>query len=204
MDVVDLMGGLSKLIDEHEMGVLKGQRGMPKLTAGEQTATLSPDEVKLARAEAKELWDAIHAKDEAGGVKADIDARGLQGELDRKVDIVKSRWGVRDITGETGFIDDNPKFMLPRYQKPPAPPKPGTGAGGGPVPKGGLGAGGVGRGASVVEGGAAVVAGIVYGPEAVYCAYFPRLCTRPSVVMSRSRGGASRSSSRCWPVAMPT
>ncbi|WP_250004946.1 RHS repeat-associated core domain-containing protein [Actinoplanes sp. M2I2] len=175
-DVVDLMGGLANLIDDYEKRTLKGSRGMTKLTDGEQTATLEPDEVKLAKAEAKELWDAIHATDEAGAVTADTDSKPVvKAEIEGVMENVKSKWGVRDITGEK--FDESNQFKMPRHQKPPAEPKPGTGGGSPHVPRGGV--GGVGRGANIVEGGAAVGAAIVYGPEAVYCAYFPEMCTFP-------------------------
>lgn len=49
------------------------------------TAILDPDEVRIARAEAKELWDALVVTDEHPDYKADLDSRNLRTSLTSRV-----------------------------------------------------------------------------------------------------------------------
>jgi hypothetical protein len=100
-DVTDLAGNLSSVLEASMRAQDKIEKGY-RLKAGEAESILSDNDERIARAEFKELWDALETPDTAGAVTADLEKQPVvKQQVKNTIENIKNRSSVADVTGGT-------------------------------------------------------------------------------------------------------
>jgi hypothetical protein len=100
-DVTDLAVNLSSVLEASMRAQDKIEKGY-RLKPGEAESILSDNDERIARAEFKELWDALETPDTAGAVTADLEKQPVvKQQVKNTIENIKNRSSVADVTGET-------------------------------------------------------------------------------------------------------